>query len=188
MPAIHSIRKLIQQVIFLRCRYDTQTAPCYATKVVPKLSHSNSKLSLQHMHSHGSKCLTTVTIDNIVMFLLQSRFGLADCFTSLSKNTFVGPSTGTPNARNLYRSDSSNSIAFFVAVNSEPNKLFRHLHPWGVVARERGDCLSKQYPTNLGNSRPYIRATRFGITCHPLTTSSIRLSSPPPLLDASQAP
>ena len=177
MPAIHSIRKLIQQIFFLRCRDETRTAPCYATKFAPKLNHSNSKLSLQHTHSHGSKCLTTATINNTVMFLLQSRFGLrcvlADC-SSLSQNTFVGPSTGTPNARNLHRSDSSNSIAIFVAVNSEPNILFRHLHPWGVVARERGDCLFKQYPPNLGNSRPHIRATRFGITCHPLTTSSIR--------------
>jgi hypothetical protein len=38
----------------------------------------------------------------------------------LSQNTFVGPSIGTPNIRNLYRKASIISTAFFIAVNSDP--------------------------------------------------------------------
>jgi hypothetical protein len=40
---------------------------------------------------------------------------------SLSQNTFVGPSIGTPNIRNLYRNDSTSSTAILIATNSLPN-------------------------------------------------------------------
>jgi hypothetical protein len=39
----------------------------------------------------------------------------------LSPDIFVGPSTGTPNMHNLYRSASIISTAFFIVVNSDPN-------------------------------------------------------------------
>jgi hypothetical protein len=40
---------------------------------------------------------------------------------SLSQNTLVGPSIGTPNILNLYRNASIISVAFFNAVDSDPN-------------------------------------------------------------------
>ncbi len=39
---------------------------------------------------------------------------------SLSHNTLVGPSIGTPNIHNLYHKASIISTAFFIAVNSDP--------------------------------------------------------------------
>jgi hypothetical protein len=38
----------------------------------------------------------------------------------LSQHMFVGSSIGTPNIRGLYRKASTNSIAFFIDVNSDP--------------------------------------------------------------------